>query len=209
MRIIVLRHEQRGTLSDFDSPLTNNGVANSDKLPNKLKEKRIEINEVYSSPYIRCIQTILPLCTLHNKQIKIENSLCEFHIFQEDIELSSVIIRCHTDTEKDLFNIDENYQSVLSYQDYQQRYKNGLRESIEQVLHRIWCFTDRLLEEKGENKTVLLATHMSIVNAIRYVLQFRQKNPQHVFTDFLSSFRKKDLEDHFPMGHFVEFLFET
>jgi broad specificity phosphatase PhoE len=209
MRIVVLRHEQRGSLSDFDSPLTDQGVANSDTLPNTFKEKTITIDEVYSSPYIRCIQTILPLCTLYDKKIKVENALCEFHIFQEDIELSSVIIRHHTDTEKDLFNIDENYDSVLSHQEYQQKYKNGLRESIKDVLQRIWKFTGQLLLNASQDKTVLLATHMSIVNAVRYVLKFRQNNPSLDFDNFWTQFREKNLEDHFPMGHFVEFLFET
>lgn len=77
------------------------------------------------------------------------------------------------------------------------------------MLQRIWKFTGQLLLNASQDKTVLLATHMSIVNAVRYVLTFRKNNPGLDFDNFWTQFREKNLEDHFPMGHFVEFLFET
>ena len=58
MKIYILRHEDRTMDLTFFSPLTKNGLEKSVKLIDHLEKERI--NVIYSSPYIRTLQTIYP-----------------------------------------------------------------------------------------------------------------------------------------------------
>ena len=55
MKIILLRHEKRGLDVGFMSPLTDEGYLNSIKLPQKLQSYKIDA--IYSSPFLRTLQT--------------------------------------------------------------------------------------------------------------------------------------------------------
>ena len=58
MKIYLLRHEDRTQDATFFSPLTKQGLENSVKLIKDLEKSNINI--VYSSPFIRTLQTIHP-----------------------------------------------------------------------------------------------------------------------------------------------------
>ena len=208
MKIIVLRHEERGSQSDFDSPLTERGVLNSSHLPCTFQKKSYYFDEIYSSPYIRCIQTILPTASVFSKSIKIDNSLCEYHIDPNEHQTGAIILRPHTDIEKDLFNLDSNYQSVLNFDTYFNKYKNGRFETTQDVVKRVWHFVENIFSESNKDSTVLIATHMSIVNIICFILNSKQTHDDNLDT-ILENCKGKQFETEFPMGHFVEFLFET
>ena len=66
MKIYVLRHEDRTMDLTFFSPLTKNGLDNSIELIKHLEREKINI--IYSSPYIRTLQTIYPYCKKCNIQ---------------------------------------------------------------------------------------------------------------------------------------------
>ena len=59
MKIYLLRHEDRTMDLTFFSPLTKNGLENSNELVKYLEREKI--NTIYSSPYIRTLQTIYPI----------------------------------------------------------------------------------------------------------------------------------------------------
>ena len=58
MKIYILRHEQRTKDASFFSPLTKKGHENAKNLVDTLK--KLNINKIYCSPYIRTLQTIHP-----------------------------------------------------------------------------------------------------------------------------------------------------
>jgi phosphohistidine phosphatase SixA len=77
MKLILLRHEERGIDVGFNSNLTEKGIINScTVLPDKLNALKIDI--IFSSPFIRTLQTIYPYSNLYNKKINIEYGLYEY-----------------------------------------------------------------------------------------------------------------------------------
>ena len=64
----------------FFSPLTKNGLENSVELIKHLEKEKI--NKIYSSPYIRTLQTINPYSKKYNINPKLDYSLTE--LYQED-----------------------------------------------------------------------------------------------------------------------------
>ena len=58
MKIFILRHEDRTMDATFFSPLTLKGLENSVELIDDLDNNEIDL--IYSSPYIRTLQTIYP-----------------------------------------------------------------------------------------------------------------------------------------------------
>lgn len=77
MRIFILRHEDRTQDASFFAPLTKNGLDKSIKLIPILNE--LYITHIYSSPYIRTLQTIYPFVKENKKSIKLEYSLSEIN----------------------------------------------------------------------------------------------------------------------------------
>ena len=76
MKIYILRHEDRTQDATMFSPLTETGLNNSIKLIQDLED--IDFDIIYSSPYIRTLQTVYPYVKKYNKKINLEYSLCEF-----------------------------------------------------------------------------------------------------------------------------------
>lgn len=64
MPLYIIRHEIRD-MNDpsFFSPLTIEGKQNSTALVEKFDS--LEIEHVFSSPFLHCIQTVLPYCWKH------------------------------------------------------------------------------------------------------------------------------------------------
>ena len=67
MRLFLLRHEERPKEVGFYTELTEEGKKNS---INKVKQlEKLNIDKIFCSPFIRCVQTIEPFCLKHNKFI--------------------------------------------------------------------------------------------------------------------------------------------
>ena len=81
MKLYILRHEDKTQDATFFSPLTKQGLENATKLINELE--KVEISHIYSSPYIRTLQTVHPYCKKHDLKIKLEYGLSEIN--HEDI----------------------------------------------------------------------------------------------------------------------------
>ena len=59
MRIIILRHAKRYGSPLFETSLTPEGLQQAKKLVGQLE--KIGIDEIYSSPFLRVLQTIYPI----------------------------------------------------------------------------------------------------------------------------------------------------
>ena len=66
MKVILLRHEKREDYSGYFSNLTDDGLKDSFKLEKKLS--KMNIDKIYSSPFVRTLQTIFPYATKQNKK---------------------------------------------------------------------------------------------------------------------------------------------
>jgi len=69
MRIYILRHEDRTQDATMFSPLTEEGLENSIKLINDLED--LDIDKIYSSPFIRTLQTVYPYANKKDININI------------------------------------------------------------------------------------------------------------------------------------------
>lgn len=77
MRIFILRHEDRPQDCSFFTPLTKIGLENSVNLIKLLDN--YGINLIFSSPFIRTLQTIYPFSSSKGLSINIDYSLSELH----------------------------------------------------------------------------------------------------------------------------------
>ena len=77
MKIYILRHEDRTQDCSFFSPLTSLGLNNAVNLINYLDT--CNINIIFSSPFIRTLQTIKPYIDTKKCIINIEYGLSEIH----------------------------------------------------------------------------------------------------------------------------------
>ena len=71
MKLYILRHEDRTMDLTFFSPLTKNGLEKSIDLIKYLDKE--QINVVYSSPYIRTLQTIYQSSSKETNQLTISS----------------------------------------------------------------------------------------------------------------------------------------
>ena len=130
MKIFILRHEDRTQDASFFAPLTKNGLENSKKLIEKINE--LHITHIYSSPYIRTLQTIYPYVKSKEMKVKLEYSLSEIN--DPDLISKNAYGTCLPEYIAQSFLYDENYKS--SIQPEQLKYP----EIEEDIMTRIKTF---------------------------------------------------------------------
>ena len=166
MKIYVLRHELRTESPLFFTSLTQEGLNNSEKLKNVLNE--IDFDVVYTSPFLRTIQTILPYCKQFNKKLSIEYSLYECtndKRFNKDNYHYSYI-----DLKKQLPNID-NYVNPVYYPLID---KIVFPETVNTYKKRLFDFSEFVINKyQNTNKKILFVTHMSPV--IDYLRTYKKE----------------------------------
>lgn len=174
MRILLLRHEARYEDPTLLTELTSIGKSGSIELINTLS--KYQIDSIYSSPFIRTLQTIDPFSRHINKKINVENGLYEYMVegvfkptnyYRLDDEIYGDIIQ-------DDFNIDSGYISAVPPPE------EKLDTEVD-LVGRVKTFLNKL--DLSDNKTILLVSHMSTINAI-----IRTYTPDH------------DIEYPYPIG---------
>ena len=109
MKIYILRHEDRTQDATMFSPLTKEGLKKSIDLSDILKDLNIDL--IYSSPFIRTLQTVQPYAKSRNKKINLEYGLEEIQhpslIPENSYTVSLPIYICES------FNYNPKYKSTL------------------------------------------------------------------------------------------------
>lgn len=162
-KIIIIRHGNRLDFLDpewiqnlgeiawtrdvTNSPLSECGIQQSMELANHLSVHFPNIRYVFSSPYLRTLQTAHPICTKVNIPIYLEYSAAEGGQDRTGRELPST----KNETYFQKFNIDASYQSV------------HIPEGEETYLDthiRVMPFVKKLEElAKREDGVILVFTH--------------------------------------------------
>ena len=180
MKLYILRHFERDLDNpSFESPLIKQGIDNALK-KNKIL-KNLDINLIFSSPFIRCIQSVDFFSKINNKSINIDFSLCEY--FENSNNKNKYEKKYKIpDKWNTLFNINTD-NMILN--------NNKLNENIEDLKNRIFNFIKHIINKyKSTDLNILIVTHMSIVNVILYYFDYLNYN----------EYSKLDLENYYEMG---------
>jgi broad specificity phosphatase PhoE len=157
MEIFILRHEDRTMDASFFSPLTREGLDNSVKLIELLS--KYKINKIYSSPFIRTLQTIHPYAKSIDKKINLEYSLSEIQHPQIIPSRSYKISLPEYIAES--FNCNPKYVSLFNPNDH--IYPED--ESI--VEKRVKNFIKKLINDNiNSTNRIILVTHQVVCNII-------------------------------------------
>jgi transcription factor C subunit 7 len=189
-----------------DPALTSHGVQQADELAKHLLDLTPPIDQVYSSPYYRCLQTISPFVSQRNaRQSKASSSNDNVRCTQLDVRVESGLSewygRAHFEhpTSAPLNNLstlfpdlDANYVSLPAPP------RRG--ESIPQLYERVAaCIQDiiSLCDQQGK-KAVLISTHAAVVIALGRVLTANVPEDPSVddfgaFTCGLSTYRRQGI----------------
>jgi len=156
MKLYLLRHEDRN-MNDptFFSPLTDKGKQNAQELKKILEN--LNITHVYSSPFIRTLQTIEPFIQSSGAKINIENGFMEGlqdPLFEKrpNIELPRSMYK--------LFHINETSMSSfdLEYCNYP--------ETTKKIQERVIFTLSSIIKKNNNTDNILICTHKCICNII-------------------------------------------
>ena len=187
MTLYLLRHEKRYSDPTYFTSLTDEGISNSKTLIEKIKDVRPDI--IFSSPFLRCVQTAYPYVSEANKKINIEYSLYEFledHAFTQEnyAHTHSELYEAHPEF---ISIINEQYCSHIQMTDihYPER-------AFEQLNNRLLPFINYLFKTYHDTSiTILIVAHQSIVSSIRH---------------YLTTGRLAEKDYEFPMGHLEKLI---
>tara|TARA_B100001093_G_scaffold499181_1_gene548160 strand:- start:769 stop:1335 length:567 start_codon:yes stop_codon:yes gene_type:complete len=162
MKIFILSNELFN-LEDpsFKVELSEEGKINSqNKIKNILSELKIDV--IYSSPFIRTLQTVFPYASSSKKNIKIDYSLSEVIKDKKFIDFPDLNL---TVLEKKNFLIDKNYNSLWNPKTLKYKERNM------QIKHRVKMFLSNL-DIKYEKKkiNILICSHINICEKILNIL---------------------------------------
>ena len=169
MKIFILRHEDRTQDASFFSPLTKNGLENSKKLIEKINE--LHITHIYSSPYIRTLQTIYPYVKSKEMKVKLEYALSEIN--DPDLISKNAYGTYLPEYIAQSFLYDENYKSSIE--------PSGLKypEIKTDVNTRIKNFLKILITNHyKKDDRILLVTHQVVCNTILNLVNKSIKNKE-------------------------------
>ena len=166
MRLYILRHEDRTMDLTFFSPLTKNGLEKSNELIKFLENEKI--NCIYSSPYIRTLQTIYPYSKKYNLKPKLDYSITEMYQ-EENIPKKSYQVTL-PEYIAESFNYDNEYKSVSMPSDIE------FPEDIKKFNKRIKNFVKNIIRNNySTENNILLVTHQGVIDIILRSLGKRDK----------------------------------
>ena len=157
MKIYILRHEDRTMDGTFFSPLTQDGLDNAVKLIELLNKYNIDC--IYSSPFIRTLQTVYPYAKSKGLKINADHSLAEIqHPHIIPVKSFQITLPLYI---AEQFNCNPNYTSSLDPQFH------VYPEDEQSVNNRVKQFITKLINEKlDSNHNVLIVTHQIVCNCL-------------------------------------------
>ena len=193
MEIYILRHEDRTMDASFFAPLTKEGLDKSVELIKILKKEKID--KIFSSPFIRTLQTIYPYSKSIDKKINLEYSLSEIqhpHIIPEkSYQITLPLYLCES------FNYNPKYVSMLNPKDH------TYPEDEKIVENRIKTFLKKLVTDNiNSDNIIILVTHQIVCNTI---LKMITKNNKMINIDTSFNYGKGNLTKVFEKDKWVFF----
>jgi len=179
MKIYILRHEDRTQDATFFSPLTKIGLENSIKLIDVLD--KLNIKTIYSSPFIRTLQTVYPFAKKNNMHIKIDYAL-------QEIKSDYLIPKNSHATRlpeylNESFLIENNNKTSIETEDIK------YPEKEIEVQLRIKNFLKNLVNQFGNtNDNFLLVSHQIVCNIILKIINKYGK--EKIPTDVINNYPK-------------------
>jgi len=189
MKIILLRHGDRFNSPLFETPLTQKGFEQADKIATDLSS--LNITEIYCSPFLRTIQTIYPYCFKNKMEINIENALYECTLGSDFNESN---IRHHYSEHLKNFSmfkdiINKNYISFCNINEINKKNTlSSIKSRVFEFLKKIVNRDKNVGEVFYKDQNILLVTHQYICNFIKQIFNLNVKH-----------------DNHFPMGSFEIF----
>ena len=183
MKLILLRHEDRNLLNPlFFTPLTDLGMTRRYQLVEPLSMENIDV--IYSSPFLRTLETIYPTAKFLKKKVNVEYGLYEYvhnplFTFTDWYHRVDELWEEHPHLKK---MVNERYRSVVTQDDFE------IMEDEKRLERRLTPFLHQILREDSQ-KTVLLVTHGGVINKIKDML-----------------IERTPMNDYFPMGNFEVFI---
>jgi 2,3-bisphosphoglycerate-dependent phosphoglycerate mutase len=155
MKIYILRHEERYEPPTFYTTLTPCGYKNADNLKHILSS--LNISKIFSSPFLRTIQTIIPYCLQNNlkSQICVEYSLYET-MYDKCFTKENYKVRL-TAHDKEFKYTDPEYSSLIDINDI------NCPETKSNVKLRITNFINNLISSyKQSDECILIVAHGAV-----------------------------------------------
>ena len=191
MEIYIIRHEDRTMDASFFAPLTKEGLDKSIELINILQKEKID--KIYSSPFIRTLQTIHPYAKSIDKKINLEYSLSEIqhpHIIPEKSYQITLPIYI-----AESFNYNMKYVSLLNPKDH------NFPEDDKSVEKRVKIFLKKLITDNiNSNNKIILVTHQIVCNII---LKIVTKDNSDVKIDTTYNYTKGNLTKIFANNKWI------
>ena len=155
MKIYILRHEDRTMDATFFSPLTQEGLDNSVKLIDILGKH--SINCIFTSPFIRTIQTIHPYAKSRSLKLNIEHCLSEIqHPHLIPVKSYQINLPLYI---AEQFNYNPDYVSMMDPSSH------NYPETAESVASRTKKFLTKILSEMMDTDlNIIIVTHQIICN---------------------------------------------
>lgn len=185
MKIYILRHEDRTQDCTFFSPLTELGLHNSKKLVSILKENNI--NLIFSSPFIRTLQTVNAYLKNNNLKVNLEYGLCEIQ-HPDIIPPKSVGIELPKYLAKH-YNYNPEYTSFIKHDGlkYPEETKGLQNRTIKLIRHIIEKYYKTDLN-------ILLVTHQGLCNTILKIInKFSTNYKNKLGLEILNGYQKGKL----------------
>ena len=178
MKIFILRHEDRTQDCTFFSPLTEKGLNNAQILVKALKENNI--NLIFSSPFIRTLQTVNPYLKETNQMVNLEYGLSEIH-HPDIIPPKSVGLTLPEYLAKH-YNYNPNYNSIIKpneikYPENQKECENRMKKIIKNIIEKNY---------KSDNN-ILIVTHQTLCKTIIKIINKFSINHKHKLNNEISN----------------------
>jgi 2,3-bisphosphoglycerate-dependent phosphoglycerate mutase len=175
MKIYILRHEDRTQDCSFFSPLSLLGLERSNELIKYLENCNITM--IYSSPFIRTLQTIIPFSKIKKIKINLEYGLSEIH--HEDIISKKAVGISLPEYLSELYNYNCDYKSIIKHT------KIKYPEKYEDVIKRMKIILKNLIINYADtNYNILLVTHQSLCCAVLEIVNKNKSIDQHIITNY-------------------------
>jgi broad specificity phosphatase PhoE len=152
MRIYLMRHLEKLKDKSIYTPLDQKGIVKREIINDLLKD--IDVNIIYSSPYLYCFQSVDNYIKQTETKVIMEHGIREYMderlVIDKENDLPKYI--------KNHFRINDGYikKEELSYPEKEEEFKK-----------RIKRFLRNLIKEHGkEDKRILIISHQSVLNEI-------------------------------------------